>query len=365
MMQKIHEVWAFLESGTGTAEWGNFIAILVVGATLCYAIHLVCRPILLRIFHPITWLPTRHSVHLIIRLAQGLLALQFLTRALDVFKGMPGWLWQWKTDLIPWGYGIVFFMFAIRSVDLLVAALCRRWSHETTDMDESIAIFIGRVAKTIIICLLAMVVLDNLGVKVWGLITGLGFAGAAFALAAQASLANSIGYFEILFDRLFKVGDFIAFGDYQGFVSNIGLRSVEIQSLHGERINVPNKDLVDKQIRNFTRGKNHRLKIAVGITYDNGRNSVEKALQILKEIFEKKDFVHQCDAGFRKFGDSTLDLEVVFWIPFTTNSEYNQILNDANLEIKEAFDAAGIEFAFPTRMLYVKQLGVSLNEQHV
>ena len=191
----------------------------------------------------------------------------FLNTAKSVFKHMPGWLWQRVEHLAAWIYGFAVVVFLFRLVDIMMSTLQGKWRFSDRRLNEQMIRLLGQSAKILILIITVVVILDQAGVKVLGIVTGLGFLGAATALAAQNTLANFIGSIEILADGLFKVGDRIAFADYDGFVTRMGVRSVELTALHGVRINLPNKDLVDKQIRNLSRGRFVFSRVTVGLAY--------------------------------------------------------------------------------------------------
>jgi small-conductance mechanosensitive channel len=285
----------------------------------------------------------------------------FMNRAKDSFQAMPPQVWQLLENLAPFVYGFAAVLFSLRVVDVAVETLRSRYALSGADVDEQMLTFVARASKGFVMVVALVVLLDQMGVKVLGLVTGLGFLGAAIALASQSTFANLIGSIEILADRLFKVGDRIAFADYDGFVTRMGIRSVELVSLSGERINLPNKDLVDKQIRNYTRGRFVRTTLTVGITYNNTRAGVERAMTALNEVFEavkaRKDVpaLDRYEVVFRGFGASQLDLMCIFWADYRTTPDFNRIVTEVNLAIKEKFDAAGITFAFPTQTLQIER----------
>lgn len=347
IQKRILDFIDFIYRGTTIAEWVQFGMVLTTGLICALVAHIFLKSCVGRLVRKISWLDATRLMVSLRHFVLSLIVLHFITRALDVFKQMPGWLWQWKKDSMPWIYGILFFIFAMRLIDHVVDALRQIWNRNQTGIDESVAIVLGRTIKVILFILVGIVVLDNLGIKIIGLITGLGFLGAAFALASQNTLANAIGYFEILFDRLFKVGDMVAFAEHQGFITDIGLRSVQIRALTGEKINVPNKDLVDKKIRNFTRHRAHRISLQIAITYTTDRALIQQAIDLLKEIVSHVPGVEDYQVVFRTLGVRALDLEALFWVPFQTEEEYNEILTNANLRVKQAFDQAGIKFVYP------------------
>ena len=286
----------------------------------------------------------------------------FLNTAKSVFKHMPGWLWQRVEHLATWIYGFAIVVFLFRLIDITMSTLQSKWRQADRDLNEQMIHLLGQTAKLLVLVIATIVILDQAGVKVLGLITGLGFMGAAVALAAQNTLANFIGSIEILADRLFKVGDRIAFADYDGFVTRMGVRSVELTALHGVRINLPNKDLVDKQIRNLSRGRFVFSRVTVGLTYSHSKQQIEQALQLLedvaKEIQSSPDFpeVESYSTNFKQLGSFSLEIELVLWAAYFTGAEYVVFMSNLLLRIKEKFDQAGINFAFPTQTLHIESL---------
>lgn len=286
----------------------------------------------------------------------------FLNTAKSVFKHMPGWLWQRVEHLATWIYGFAIVIFFFRLVDITMSTLKSKWNQSDRHLNEQMIHLLGQAAKLLVLVIAMIVILDQAGVKVLGIITGLGFMGAAAALAAQNTLANFIGSIEILADRLFKVGDRIAFADYDGFVTRMGLRSVELTALHGVRINLPNKDLVDRQIRNLSRGRFVFCNVKVGLTYANSRSQIEYAMKLLEEIIEHSkaspDFpeIESYSTNFKQFGEFFLEIELSFWAAYSTGCEYTALMSQILLRIKEKFDQAGISFAFPTQTLHIESL---------
>ncbi len=93
----------------------------------------------------------------------------------------------------------------------------------------------------------------------------------------------------------------------------------------------------------------------IGITYDAATEKVKRALQILKEVYKDHPQTLDCLISFNKFADSALNIQVVHWWNSTDYKEYLAGLQEMNLMLKERFDKEGINFAFPTQTLYLKQ----------
>lgn len=294
-----------------------------------------------------------------LRMPLGLLTFSyFFILAFDAITSMPHELWMHvHSDLYPVLNGLLVLICSFRLVDIIAQVLRKRWQGESTNLDERWADLIGLVGKAIVSLGAGIFIIQKIDptFNIVPLLTGVSFIGAAIALASQNTIANAIGSMEIMVDRLFKEGDRISFGEYDGFVVRMGLRSITLAALTGEKINLPNKDLVDKQIRNYTRGKFNRTALTVGVLYDNSRAQLERALALMESIIRANSRVDQCETSLRRFADSSVELQAIFWADYKTSPEYNRLVSDIQLSLKEAFDQAGIAFAFPTQTVYLKR----------
>ncbi|MES2310228.1 MAG: mechanosensitive ion channel domain-containing protein [Verrucomicrobiota bacterium] len=285
-----------------------------------------------------------------------LIFVTFAVLALDQFDKIPKGFQNWSARIEIVLNGIAILVFAFRLVDIAAilfkrkmmqgakSSLDDRWVKIIVGMGRAVVLFIGVVS-----------IMDALKQPILPYLASAGVFGAAFALAAQSTLGNIIGSFEIMMDRLFSEGDRIAFGDYDGFVIKMGLRSVQITALSGEKITLPNKDLVDKQIRNLSKGKLVFGKVSVGLEYRHTKEDIHKAINALLEIARAHSKIKEASAVFRNLAASSLDIDLYFWAEYKTGGEYVAIISDLNMEIKERFDREGLSFAFPSSSVYLKK----------
>jgi small-conductance mechanosensitive channel len=199
--------------------------------------------------------------------------------------------------------------------------------------------------------------LDNLGFKVSAVVAGLGIGGVAVALAAQAVLGDLFSYFAILFDRPFEIGDFIILDDYMGTIEHIGIKTTRIRSLGGEQVVMSNSDLTNSRIRNYKRMARRRVVFRFGVVYQSSAEQLKEIPAIIREIIIKQEKAEFDRAHFFAFGDSSLDFEVVFYVLSGDYTQYMDIQEGINLAIMEEFASRGIEFAYPTRTLYMSKEG--------
>lgn len=209
--------------------------------------------------------------------------------------------------------------------------------------------------KIIVWALGVLLVLDNLGFDVTTAIAGLGIGGIAIAMAAQAILSDFFSYFTISFDKPFEVGDFVVLNDLSGTVEHVGIKTTRIRSLQGELIVVGNTDLTGSRLKNFKRMQTRRIVLALGVTYETPLEKLKAIPGILKNIIEPKEHVTFGRAHFKGYGDFSLNFEIVYTVLSADYNVYMDVQQEINLEIFEAFGNEGIDFAYPTQMLYVSQ----------
>lgn len=196
-------------------------------------------------------------------------------------------------------------------------------------------------------------VLDNLGFDISAVVTGLGIGGVALALASQGILQDLFSYFSILLDRPFEIGDFIIVGSMAGTVEQVGIKTTRLKSIDGEQLILANTDLTASRIQNFQRMARRRVVFTLGVTYETSTDLLEKIPTLVRDVIEATPQVAFDRAHFVNFGQSSLDYEVVYWVKTKDYLIYCDTQQRINLAIKKQFDHAGIEFAYPTQVMYV------------
>jgi MscS family membrane protein len=199
---------------------------------------------------------------------------------------------------------------------------------------------------------------DNLGVKITSLLAGLSIGGLALGLAAQDTVANMFGAVAILLDKPFHIGDRIKVDVVDGTVESIGLRSTRVRNLDGHHVTIPNKLMGNAIITNITRRPTIKTEMNLGLTYDTSVEKVKRATLILEEVFRANPKTADLVISFNKFADSALNIFVVHVWSGTDAKEHFAAMQEFNLQIKQRFEAEKIEFAFPTRTVYVKSEAV-------
>jgi len=175
------------------------------------------------------------------------------------------------------------------------------------------------------------------------------------ALAVQNILADLFASLSIALDQPFVIGDFIIVGDYLGTVENIGLKTTRVRSLSGEQLIFANNDLLNSRIRNYKRMGERRVVFSFGVTYQTAYDKLKTIPGVVQDIIESYENTRFDRAHFSEFGDFSLAFEVVYFVRSPDYNEYMDIQQGINLALVEHFEQEGIEFAYPTQTLFVRQ----------
>ncbi len=215
--------------------------------------------------------------------------------------------------------------------------------------------YLSIVAKFLLWAFAGLFFIANIGIEITPLIAGLGIGGIAIAFALQNILSDIFNYFSIYLDKPFRVGDFLIIGDDLGAVKKIGLRSTRIQTLRGEELIVSNNELTSTRIHNFKKMKERRITFTFGVTYETPVKKLEKIPLIVKKAIGEAKETRFDRAHFKEFSNFSLNYEIVYYM---LNPDYNLYMDrqqQINLAIKKAFEKEGIDFAYPTQLLYTKK----------
>jgi small-conductance mechanosensitive channel len=242
-------------------------------------------------------------------------------------------------------------------VDYAIKALLRRSTQADGSVDETINTSTGvlRVVGMFVLCtIIVLFALDNLGVAVTPLLTGLGIGGIAIALAAQNILGDLFASFIIIFDKPFVVGDFIIVGDKMGTVEKIGIKTTRVRALSGEQLIFGNASLLGSTVQNFKRMNERRVLATYGVTYDTPADKLRELPAVIKAAVERHELARFDRCHFKQFGAFSLDFELVYWVKSPDFMAHTTIQHALNIELLERFTAMGVEFAFPTQVEIVR-----------
>jgi len=179
-------------------------------------------------------------------------------------------------------------------------------------------------------------------------LAGLGLLGFTVGFALQDVMKNFAAGVLILLQRPFVVGDAITVKEFDGSVIAIDLRSTELRTWDGRIVILPNADVINNAIINYTRSVLRRLEVPVGVAYET---DLKLAQQVILETMQQMPGVLEEPAPFivvNAFGESSIDLSAFYWID-TTQTGFLDGKNTGFKTIKAALDEHGIDIPFPIR----------------
>jgi small-conductance mechanosensitive channel len=235
--------------------------------------------------------------------------------------------------------------------ELILGIVEHRAGDAGTDHGTLIsAMNIIRVLVNVAVFAVALIlILDNLGVNVTGLVAGLGIGGIAIGLAAQGIFADLFAALAILFDKPFRRGDSIQYDKTSGTVENIGLKTTRLRAITGEQVIISNTKLLSNEIRNTARLDRRRTTFTIGLTYDTSPDVLETLPADIKRIVESVDKCKYVHAGLRMFADSALNIDVQIDVKTSSADVLWDRQHKVMVAVLRDFNARGLDFAFPTQ----------------
>lgn len=254
---------------------------------------------------------------------------------------------------------IAVFLFVYRLLDLMEYHLKRYVLRDDNLMDQHVARVLGLAARFTVIIIGGIFIFRAVSGKPMGaLLAGLGIGGLALALAAQDTLKNLFGGVMIMLDKPFNLGERIVVDGCDGVVEDIGFRSTRIRTLTGHLVTVPNEKMASNRIENIGRRPNIRRLTHIAIPYDTPADKLETALEIIRGILDNHEGMHPDlppRVNFTEFNDTSLNIMMLYWYHPGDYWTFVAFSETVNLRIMRAFEAEGIEFAFPTSTTYLAQ----------
>lgn len=216
------------------------------------------------------------------------------------------------------------------------------------EIDDTLFTFLGSLAQYLILALAVIFVLNRFGIQTTSLVALLGAAGLAIGLALQGTLSNIAAGVMLVAFRPFKLEQFVELAGYSGTVKQITLFTTEIATMDNVQITIPNKQVWDSAIKNYSAYNTRMVDLTIGVSY---AADLKLAEDVMTQIVtaDARGFVDP--APFIKVTDlaeSSVDFKVRVWC---TSSDYWGLRCDLTRQIKDRFDAEGIEIPFPTRTI--------------
>jgi len=243
---------------------------------------------------------------------------------------------------------VAFFGLGSRLVDRGAGRLLRRISH-----NEAINTLVRKTMAVgvVLVGLLIGLSVLNLEKTVTSLLAGVGVIGIALGFAFQDIAANFMSGIIISLQHPCDVGDLIKTGAFTGKVERIALRSTWVRTFQGPLAILPNKDILQSPLINFSRGGQRRMEIRVGVSYNDDLEKVRRIAADAVRPMRCRVADRDVEVHFEEFADSSINFVLWMWIDYREERDYVVARSEAILRLKKAFDAAGITIPYPIRTL--------------
>lgn len=277
--------------------------------------------------------------------------MQFTTLFEHLVDKLHGWLEAIVTMLPNMAVAVLVllgFVFASRWTSRGVA---KALEHLVSNQQIAALLVKGiRIGIIILGSFIALGIL-NLDKTVTSLLAGVGILGLALGFAFQDIAANFVSGMLMAVRRPFIVDDLVKVSDFFGRVTAVDLRATRLTQLTGETVIIPNKDVFQNAIVNYTDTSKRRVDLTVGVSYgDDLRRARELAIEAVEAI-EARDDSRPVELFYTGFGGSSIDFTVRFWIDDAEQVAFLSARSAAVMTIKESFDTHGISIPFPIRTL--------------
>ena len=223
-----------------------------------------------------------------------------------------------------------------------------------SSLQDSMKNLISRLVSVMVILFGLFLVLGilNLSRTLNTILAGAGVAGLAVGLALQGALANTYSGIVLSYVKYVKFGDWIETNGYEGEVVNIDLRSVTLRQPDNNMVYIPNKQVVENAIKNYSTTSQSRVILDCGVAYDSDLEQVrDLVIETIVGCFDEVENGEDIIFLYTEFASSSINFQIRFWIESTSALQVARARTEAMIAIKKAFDREGITIPFPIRTL--------------
>lgn len=257
----------------------------------------------------------------------------------ELLESVLRWLGDFAGNLLL--AAVIFF------VGWFLAKLASRLTKKAMQkgkLEPLVVSFTGSLVKALVLVVAFVSAVAQLGVNITSLIAALGAAGLTASFALQGSLSNLVSGMQIIFTKPFKMGDYLAFGNYEGTVKRIEILYTVLFTFDNKEVIVPNSQITGGVVVNYTSNGTRRLDLSYGVSY---RADLRRAKEVLANTALADSRVLREPAPVIAVGelkDSSVTLVAKLWC---RQEEYWDLYYTMQEAVKEAFDREGITIPYP------------------
>jgi small conductance mechanosensitive channel len=243
---------------------------------------------------------------------------------------------------------VIGFWLIAKLVRNILLRILRRVSHS-----EQVNRILANAVFLLLLAVGTFVALGILGLQktVASLLAGAGIITLALGFAFQDIAANLMAGIYLSVQRPFRPGHIIETKDFFGVVKRIHLRWTEIRTQQGQVVLIPNKQVFENPIQNYSATGERRVDLRLGVSYGDDLEKARRVALRAVEAVSTRMPDKEIELFYEEFGESSINFVVRFWIKFARQPDFLAAQSEAIERIKKAFDEAGIMIPFPTRTL--------------
>ena len=246
----------------------------------------------------------------------------------------------------------------IRMLNLYSKLVAKRLDAKGNDLGEAIVKMTSTVVKVLLLLLGLIITVDTWGFNGMAILGAFSVLSIGISLSSQDTVKHFWGSIVLFTDKPFNIGDWITVGNVDGTVEDIGIRSTQIRTFEKALISVPNGNLADSNILNWSKRPKRRIKMMLGISYSTSVDGMQNILDDIRTYLKSNEEIHQEQilVYFSEFGDSSLNIMVYC---FTKDPNWEAWLRGREtvyLELMRIVERNGSSIAFPSQSLYIESM---------
>jgi small conductance mechanosensitive channel len=243
---------------------------------------------------------------------------------------------------------IAIFYFGRMVVGLLMRGVKKMMQAQ--EVDVTLQTFVANLVRMVLLTFVIIAAISALGIQTTSFIAILGAAGLAIGLALQGSLSNFASGVLIVLFRPYKVGDFVEAAGISGVVEEVQILTTVLKTGDNKKVIVPNGQIMDSVITNYSANERRRVDMVVGVSYDDDLDKVRSTLEQLVAADERILDDPACTIAVSALADSSVNFVVRPWVE---SADYWGVTFDLTEAIKKRFDKEGISFPFPQQDVHL------------
>ncbi len=285
-------------------------------------------------------------------------------------------------------YSVIYAWFFFKLLDSVALLHIRKISQANKELRKELFNLGRQAIKWLIFIIVVALCLKHFGINIIAIVSTLGIGGLAFALAAKDTLSNLFGGITILFDNIFRMGDWVKIDNAEGTVAEIGLRSTTIRTFDNALITIPNALVSVSSVKNWSRRSvGRRIKMYIGITYESDMKDIRQALNDIREMLQnhegvanskspmqskkKRSFLFSSQEDTQgikntqlvfmdKYNDFSIDILIYCFSKTVNWKEWLTVKEDILFKVAAILQKNNLEFAYPTEVRINRSESVNL-----